>query len=214
MSERCEMYANAIFEAGAPLNRCVGFIDCTKVQMSRPGGPQTIQQACYSGQKRIHCLSYMSITTLDGLMFNLYGPMEGRRHDATLLRRSGVSDKLKEVLKKDDIQYYLYGDAAYVLRLWLQTSFDSTTSYEAQLQINGEMNKVRTAVEWNYKEIKQNWVGNDVTRYMHLRQAPISLIYVGGALLQNFKLCLEKGGQISAFFGCSAPSLEEYLASD
>ena len=182
--------------------------------MSRPGGPQTIQQARYSKHKRIHCLSYQNITTPEGLMFNLYGPMEGRRHDAMLLRRSGVSDKLKEVLKKEDIQYYLYGDAAYVLRPWIQTSLYSNTSNEVQLLFDGEMNKVRSALEWNYNDVEQNWVRNDVSRYMYMRQAPIYLIYIGYALLQNFKVCLEKGGQISAFLGRSAPSLEEYLASD
>lgn len=35
--ERAEMYADAIGAKGAPLDSCVGFIDCTKIRMSRPG---------------------------------------------------------------------------------------------------------------------------------------------------------------------------------
>ena len=33
MADRAELYAKAIHENGAPLDNCVGFIDCTKIQM-------------------------------------------------------------------------------------------------------------------------------------------------------------------------------------
>lgn len=37
--------ARTIYEKGAPLDNCVGFIDCTKIQMVRPGGFRLLQRA-------------------------------------------------------------------------------------------------------------------------------------------------------------------------
>ena len=91
-------YAQAIGDSGAPLDRCVGFIDCTKIRMCRPSGHTSYQGSVYSGHKRVYCLIYQTITTPDGLMFSLYGPMDGRRHNLTLLRDSGWNDIWSECL--------------------------------------------------------------------------------------------------------------------
>ena len=91
------------------------------IAMARPGGSGCNQRACYSGHKRFHYLVYQTITTPDGLIFSLYGPEVGRRHDLTLLRNSGISERLQNCLTIGDRHYYIYGDAAYVLRPWLLT---------------------------------------------------------------------------------------------
>lgn len=83
---RAELYANSIKNPGAPLYICVGFIDCTKIQMIRPGGQGSNQGSCNSGHKRYHCLMYQTITTPDGLIFHMYGPGVGRRYDLAFLR--------------------------------------------------------------------------------------------------------------------------------
>ena len=38
LKRRCNLYASAIHNAGAPLEDCFRLIDCTKIQMARPGG--------------------------------------------------------------------------------------------------------------------------------------------------------------------------------
>ena len=43
--------------------------------------PQNGQEQCYSGHKRKHVLKFQTIMVPCGLIANLYGPMEGRRHD-------------------------------------------------------------------------------------------------------------------------------------
>ena len=88
-------YASAIEQCGAPLDSCIGFIYCTKIKMNRLGGHGSNQRACYSGHKRMYCLVYQTITTPDGLIFSLYGPQVGRRHDLTLLRNSGVVSRVR-----------------------------------------------------------------------------------------------------------------------
>lgn len=69
------------------MTNCVGFIDGTKIRIARPS-EYMHQRYVYSGHKRIHCLSYETITTPDGLIFHLYGSIEGRHPDAYLYRCS------------------------------------------------------------------------------------------------------------------------------
>ena len=57
-AERVELYASGVKDKGAALDNCVGFIDRSKIQMSRTGGEGPAQGACYSGHKRMHGLVY------------------------------------------------------------------------------------------------------------------------------------------------------------
>ena len=123
LSSTANMYANAIEESGAPLHKCVGFIDCTKIRMQRPGGHGTLQRSCFSGHKRFHCLFYQTLSTPDGLMFALYGPVVGRRHYLTLFHESGWEELFSNCLNVNGIQYYVFGDNAYLLRPWMLRPF-------------------------------------------------------------------------------------------
>jgi len=87
MRERAALYAQKIEGTGAYLDRCVGFIDGTAIFIARPRGG--LQRACYSGYKRKHAVKFQSVLTPDGLIFHLFGPWEGRRHDMTLYFESG-----------------------------------------------------------------------------------------------------------------------------
>ena len=84
--------------------------------------------SCYFGHKRMHCLVYQTITTPDGLILHMYGPEEGRRHDLTHLRNCGTENISQDCLVVGNRQYSIYGDAAYVLRPWLQTAFPTVTA--------------------------------------------------------------------------------------
>lgn len=179
--------------------------------MARPGGPGSNQRACYSGHKRMHCLIYQTIRTPDGLIFSLYGPEVGQRHDLSLLRNSGVADSLASCLLIEKRQFYIYGDPAYMLRPWLQTAFERVGATTERELYNTAMSAVRISVEWNYKYLKQIWTRNDVSRVLHVRRFPVSLLYVSAALLLNFKTCIENCGQVSAYFKFVAPSFQEHV---
>lgn len=88
MQQRAALCADVLREHGSPLDNFVAFIDCTKIRMCRPGGHESLQRSVNSGHKRMHCLVYQTLSTPDGLIFPLYGPVEGRRNDLTLLQNS------------------------------------------------------------------------------------------------------------------------------
>ena len=62
-AERAELCASAFKDKRAPLDNCVGFIDCSKTKVSRPAKEVAAQRTFYSGHKRMHCLVYQTITT-------------------------------------------------------------------------------------------------------------------------------------------------------
>lgn len=111
LKEPVEKYATAVEGGGAPLDSCVGFIDCTKIRMSRAGGPGIIQISCYYGHMRMYFLIYQTIHTPDGLIFRLFGLEAGRWHDLTRLREGGREDVLEGCILSNGGQFYIFGDS-------------------------------------------------------------------------------------------------------
>ena len=66
---------------GSPLTNCFGLSDGNVRQISKPGESQRI---LYNGHKIVHSLRFQSVALPNGLIANVYGPVEGRRYDAGL----------------------------------------------------------------------------------------------------------------------------------
>lgn len=212
LQNRAELYAQAIRELGGPLEKCVCFIDCTKVRMSRPGGGHMLQRACYFGHKRMHCLTYQTITTSDGLIFALYGLEAGRRHNFTLLRDSNWEHELAQALNVGGEQYYIHGDNAYLMRPRLIIAFSHDLAHGPERVFNRRMSAMCIAVEHSYHQVKQYWIRNDFARTLKVRQCPMALMYKTSAILTNFIVCLYRSGITASRFGISPPSFEEYIS--
>lgn len=123
MRSRAVMYLKAIHACGAPLDKFVGTTNSTRIQIARQGGQGTFEQVTYSGHKRIHCLIRQTSTTPDGLLFYMYGPEVGRRHDMTLYGESSLCGVILDILFIDGKQYCMLRDARNQLRPWIQTNF-------------------------------------------------------------------------------------------
>jgi hypothetical protein len=118
----------------SPLDRVVGFIDGTGVEIARPSG--TSQRASYSGHKRQICLKFQAISAPDGLVLHLFGPVEARRHDMFLYNESRLENVLRSSMVMADRQYYLYGNPAYTLRPYLQVGFKGSALGPAEVAFN------------------------------------------------------------------------------
>lgn len=122
--------------------------------------------------------------------FSFFGPEAGRRHDLTLFRDSSLEQELQENLIANDIQYYIFGDSAYMLRTWIQRPFLHGTAEESERILNKQMSFVRVSVEQNYKDLKQYWIGQDFHPNHKFRKAPIELIYKSCIIILNFHVFL------------------------
>jgi hypothetical protein len=162
VESRAREYAKYVHEKGSPLDRVVGFIDGTAVAISRPSGAR--QRATYSGHNRKNYLKFQAISAPDGLVLHLFGPIEGRRHDMFLYNASGIDHILQTSLSISGRQYYIYGDVAYTVRPYLKVGFKGTTLSPEEVAFDSSMSKVRVAVEWAFRDVKQYFTHLDVPR--------------------------------------------------
>ena len=80
--DNLEIFANGTFQAGGALRNCFGFVDGTVRPVSRPGKNQRV---LYNGHKKVHAINVQSVAVPNGLVANLYGRVEGKRHDGSML---------------------------------------------------------------------------------------------------------------------------------
>lgn len=206
--EFLQTYASAIHLKGACLSNCWGFIDGTVRPVSRP---RKNQRLVYNGHKRVHSLKFQSVVTPNGMIANLYGPLEGKRHDCALLALSGILPKLQECsFAPNGDPLCLFGDAAYPLRIHMQRPFKGAGLTPNERAFNKSMSQVRVSVEWIFGEIINYYKFLDFKKNIKIGLSAVGKMYITCALLQNAHTCLY-GNNTSQYFGIPPPSLEDYF---
>ena len=180
-------YCNAIYNKGAPLRNCFGFVDGTVRPICRPG---TSQRVVYNGHKKVHALKFQSIVLPNGLIGNMYGPIEGRRHDCFMLRMSGILPKLQQyAFNANGDPLCIYGDPAYPLRIHLQAPFKNARLQPLEQQFNTSMSKVRVSVEWLVGDICNWFAFMDFEKNLKLNLNAVGKMYLVCVLLTNARTC-------------------------
>lgn len=105
------IHANSIQEKGLKLDSFFSVIDCMKIQISRWVDNSADQLVCYSGHKTFYCLIFLTVTTRDGPVFNLYEPGMKRRQDLSLFRQGSIREHLKSNFISNGTDYCLCEDA-------------------------------------------------------------------------------------------------------
>ena len=108
----------------------------------------------YNGHKNVHAIKFQSVVAPNGLVANLYGPVEGKRHDSGMLAMSGLLD----ALQRYSVSPYgntlcIYGDPAYALRPCFQAPFRGAVLTPDQQVRNKSIKEVRVSVEWIFGDI-------------------------------------------------------------
>ena len=213
LSREClESYARTISEKGAPLTNCFGFVDGTVRQICRPGKNQRV---VYNGHKRVHALKFQAVALPNGIVANLFGPVEGRRHDAGILTDSGVLAALQQVAYSPagDV-LCIYGDRAYPLRPQLMGPYkvgDVQVLTPQMRAFNKAMSQSRISVEWLFGDISNYFKFTDYKKNMKLQLRAVGKQYIVSALMRNILTCFY-GNLTSDYFGISPPTVEEYLS--
>ena len=146
------MFAGLLIQYGAGNCErvyCFGFIDGTVRPISRP---EEDQRLVYNGHKSVHSLKFQSLVIPNGLIANLCGPAEGRRHDAGMLNESGLLNALQAYAHTPTGHpFCIYGDPTYPLRPQLMCPHrpgDYAGPLTPQMRaFNAAMSSVRISVE-------------------------------------------------------------------
>ena len=148
----------------------------------------------------------------NGLIAHLFGPMEGRRHDAFMLAESGLSPKLSQFTQLNGQPFVIYGDPAYGVTQNIIAPFKGAQITPQEHAFNRSMSKVRVSVEWAFGKITQYFTYVDFKRNSKVLLQPVGKYFLVAALLTNCHTCLY-GSLTTSFFKCNPPSLERYLSN-
>ncbi|KAJ8574690.1 hypothetical protein ON010_g4519 [Phytophthora cinnamomi] len=154
----------------------------------------------------------MAVTAPDGIIVSVYGPVEGRRHNSTMLSLSGL---LEDMATEDIFEgKAIYGDPAYGVSEYLCCPFALAPHGSLEAEFKARMSRVREAVEWGFGKVETLWFFINWDVKMRVRQTPVGtpvgkLVFVA-ASLTNCHTCVN---QITMYFGLQPPSLDVYIAS-
>ena len=207
--EKLAEFARVNRDFGCPLDLVVGFIDGTLQEVARP---VTNQRLIYNGWKRMHCLKYHAVVTPDGIIIHLHGPVEGRRHDQTVFKESGLQDILKEHFWCPDgkTKLYLYGDSGYTLGDHILCPYKGPALNRQEKAWNYNMSRAREAVEWIFKEVMAQFQSLNFAGNQKILLTPCGLYYLVAVLFCNAHTILHHP-QIPQYFHCNPPTLSEYF---
>ena len=203
-----QRYCQVIHDLGAPLDDCWAFVDGTVRRLCRPGKNQRV---LYNGHKKVHAIKFQSVVTPNGLVANLFGPVEGKRHDSAMLARSGLLPLLTQHARAPNgSPLCIYGDPAYPLRPQLQTAFKGAHVTQLQSQWNQAMNATRVSVEWVFGDIVNYFKFLDFHKNLKIQLSAVGKMYIVCVLLQNARSCFY-GSITSNFFDCEPPNIQSYF---
>lgn len=145
----------------------------------------------------------------------IYFPLlfsEGKRHDAGMLRDSGLLDDLQNhAISPTGEVMCLYGDPAYPLRVNLQAPFRDARLTPAMEAYNLAMSRVRTSVEWIFGDVIKSFKALDFKSNLKIGLSTVGKMYVVCALMRNAITCMY-GNQTCDFFGLEPPTINEYFS--
>jgi len=204
-----------------------GLVDGTQREVRRPkagpvhAGPRAprhphagnVQHAFYSGKQGYCSEKFITFNGPDGHIIFCSEPYSGRNHDADVVRRIKLHDKLvaAQALLPPPLRC-IYGDSAFARQVCIQKRFAFPPTNN-QKMLNVCFNKVRTSVEHIYgivlSSFKLNmvWWKKSVSNRIHQMIWPVSCFF------SNILNCLHHN-QISTYFALPPMSIEAYLYSD
>lgn len=131
-----------------------------------------------------HSLKFQSVVTPNGLIANLFSPVEGKRHDRLLPEL-----QMHCIFPINGQPLCIYGDPANPLRVHLQCPFrgNALTPLESAFKLS--MSKARSAVEWVFGDIINYFAFLDFKKNLKVGLSAVGKMYIVRALLRNAHTC-------------------------
>ena len=145
----------------------------------------------YNGHKRVHALKFQAVVIPSGLVANLYGPVEGRRHDAGMLKESGLLNILqRRAVTPTGAILCIYGDPAYPLRPHFMGPYRDNPLTPQMREFDKAMSEVRVSVEWLFSDIAESFKFIDYKKNLKLGMNAVGKQYIVSVLFRNILTCL------------------------
>ena len=186
------------------------FLDGTRQRVCRLGGNNNEQAAIYDGKNKIHSLGYQGVSGPDGIVYDIFGPLCGRRHDVLIFRKSSFNVRFGNIQNHNEVQYVAYADKAYTDCSHVLGAYHGHNVTEEHKVHNNIMKSVRIGIEWAFMKIVMNNSYLDYHRGMNIALQPVAPMYRVSVLLANAHTCLY-GSQAAQYFGIIPPNIFDFF---
>ena len=137
----------------------------------------------------VHAQKFQSLVIPNGLITNLYGSLEGRRHDAGMLNESGLLRAL-QAHAHTPTGVCIYGDPAYPLRPELMSPYRGDYAGPPRMRaFNSAMSSARISVEWFFGDISTYFQLIDCKKNLKIGMSAMGKQYIVCALVRNALTC-------------------------
>lgn len=172
------------------------------------------QDAFYSGCYGDHGVKYSVCISACGMMEDVAGPYAGTHHDQNLVYLSNLTNRLAQFCSYPEINmdFMIYGDPAYEGSRFVHAPFPRLTATPTERVHNTIMSTARIAVEQAIGSVTAVFPAMDFTRMERMGLEALGKKYLVAVILRNLHTVIQGRNQISDYFGCSPPTMEEWLA--
>lgn len=131
----------------------VGSIDCCEV----PVMPPIEDPASYFNRKHYYSVKLQAIVDHIPLFRDVFIGWPGRSHDARTFTNSPIFTMLDNQPSLLPHNYFIVGDSAYPLKVYLMTPFKHLAATPQQKRYNKAISKARIMVECAFGQVKNRW---------------------------------------------------------
>ena len=149
------------------------------------------------------------------MLEDVAGPYPGTDHDINLVYRSNLYNRLAHFSSYPeigDIDFMIYGDPAYQPTRFVHAPFPRIGATPFERLHNTIMSSARIAVEQAIGSVTNIFPAMDFTRMERHGLEAIGKKYLVAVILRNLYTVIQGRNEISDYFDCSPPSMEEWLA--
>lgn len=128
-----------------------------------------------------------------------------------MVRESRLLDRLSDFCTIVGRDYKLYGDPAFGASCFIAKPFRRTVASQVESIRNTRMSRLRVTVEQAIGHVTQAFSAMDFVRTERVGDGDVCKRYLVACFLRNVMTCVRGGNQISEYFGCYPPTLEDFL---
>lgn len=191
---------------------CLGFLDGTARPICRVGGHSLYQESLYDGHHHMHAFDYQALSTPDGIIVMLFGPVSGRRTDAFMVKQSGIAGMIDQYCwDEEGKQYFVYADAGYTSDPFILAPHSQPLPHTVQSYINYKWAKERVCAEWNFGRVVNLFQTLDFFRMQKVLRSRVGLWYPVCVLLTNCETAMYGNQTTYNHPDLEPPGLDNYL---
>lgn len=149
------------------------------------------------------------------MLEDVAGPYPGTNHDVNMVYLSNLNDRLAQFCsypEVGDVDFMVYGDPAYQPTSFMHTPFRRAGATAFERMHNTIMSTARIAVEQAIGSVTNIFPAMDFTRMERHGLEAIGKKYLVAVILRNLYTVIQGRNEISDYFGCSPPTMDEWLA--